>query len=233
MNEKTTPEVFPTITVDTEYGKFVDNLDLDANKITEHLRNSGLTDEQILETNIHFRSKVVGKNNGCLRLGNYNRFTKKVNIFALEFIANNDTPKEVRKEKATDLINNTVVHELEHRIASFDKQQGKANRRYHRKEIFNKRMLGTLGLASLVYYGGTKAYEHIVSTTPSLPIIIGASVIIFMSLNNAERRIFRRQHYLEYRNRPEEIRTHAAADNYEGSLVSLSLKPINSSSINV
>ncbi len=55
------PEVFPKIVVDREYGKFVDYIDLDLQKISDHLRNSGLTDEQILETNINLKSRVPVK----------------------------------------------------------------------------------------------------------------------------------------------------------------------------
>ncbi len=225
MSDETIPEVFPTITVDREYGNFVDDLDLDANKITEHLRNSGLTDEQILQTNIHFRSKVVGRKYGCLRLGNYNKFTKKANIFALEFIANKKIPKEVKEKEAAAVVNETVVHELEHRIASLDKQQAKANRKYHIDETFtNKRMLGMIGVAGLINYGSIQMYTELSNNQPTLPIMIASSLIVFMSINNAEKRIFSRQHYDEYRNRPEELRAENAANNYKDSLISLSLK---------
>ncbi len=74
------PEVFPKIVVDREYGKFVDYIDLDLQKISDHLRNSGLTDEQILETNINLKSRVAGERHLGTNRAKYNRFNNNVNI---------------------------------------------------------------------------------------------------------------------------------------------------------
>ncbi len=219
------PEVFPKIVVDREYGKFVDYIDLDLQKISDHLRNSGLTDEQILETNINLKSRVAGERHLGTNLGKYNRFNNNVNIYALEVLANNKLSEEKKEEFAEGNINHTIVHELEHRIASFDKKQAKENIKYHIKEtVTNLRMLGMLGLASLVYFGGIQSYNQIANTTPPLPVIIGGSVLIFMGMNSLEKNHFRKQHYNEYLNRPEELRAENAANNFNDSLITLKLK---------
>jgi predicted Zn-dependent protease with MMP-like domain len=219
------PEVFPKIVVDREYGKFVDYIDLDLQKVSDHLRNSGLTDEQILETNINLKSRVAGERHLGTNLGKYNRFNNNVNIYALEILANNNLSDEQKDEFAEDIINHTIVHELEHRIASFDKKLAKENRNYHIKEtVTNIRMLGMLGLASLVNFGGLQSYNQITNMAPPLPVIIGGSVLVFMGMNSLEKKFFREQHYNEYLNRPEELRAEKAAKNYKDSLITLTLK---------
>ena len=216
-------DVFPTISVGRKYGELVDNFDLDVGYIVERMREAGLTDEQITETSIHFSDAPSPSEGKYVTHGLHHKKHKAIEVFGADEVELACHSPRFLTEFAQGHLSDTVLHELEHRIANFDKEQQKNNNRYERKiGLLGKRpiafILGGYAVANVI----TNTYSHNLSPAASTASSILVTFCAVFAASRLEKKLFNEQHFNEYVNSPEEQRARATEGEYP-ELVSLSL----------
>jgi hypothetical protein len=203
----------------------VDAVEFDLHSVTHYLQEGGLTDEEIIDTTIELSDlhPRYDENVAGYILGEYNHAERKAIVYAnhLAFDAYVSVPGA--EEKLSEEVNNTLVHELEHRVASLDEEQWAENVRYARDHA-NFRLLMYAGAASV----GAVTANTGSGMTAAASLAVGAIAPLPGMRKLLNRRSVRRGHYLRH---PEEVRCRLAADAYPRDLVFVSSNELDVSGI--
>ena len=210
MELKSKLDVFPTVSVGIGYGELVDNFEPDMLAITDHLRKAGLTDEQIVETKIHFSDECYPREKDKITFGNYNNRKKLITIYGMEeVLVAGYVPDRVEPPELN--IADSLAHELEHRISRFDPEQQKLNRRYEfKKNLVGKRSAITIAMGFLAANAANEAYTHLLRPNPTIGEFLAISLGSCILAMKTERVLFRNQLFNEYLDHPEEKRARSA-----------------------
>jgi len=219
-------QVFPTVAVSSEYGKYVDDIDIDLEKITEYLRAGGLSDEKIMNMSITLAGNT-GRPIGIA--GRYYRTTQAIETFHLVDMqfAYSMGSKKIAQETDTEH-SRTIIHELEHRIASFDKTQQQINQQFL-KRARNKYTLrhAVIPYSGLMAVGASigESAERVMDIGHGTPLAIGITAVGSYLWNKRPNK--RSEAYLfqnVYLKHPEEIRCRTAEEQNSDNIVSSVVK---------
>lgn len=214
MESNSKLDVFPTVSVGVGYSDFVENFEPDMPAITKHLRSAGLTDAQIAETNIHFSDECYPRENGVTTYGNYINKKNLITIYGFEDVLIAGIIPERLEQAPEATITDTLTHELEHRISSFDSEQKKLNKAYERKIYFtSKRAAITMALGAMAAIASTNVYTNFVRPDASLTEIFALSLGASFGIIKAEKSLFKNKKFEEYLNHPDEQRARSAIIN--------------------
>ncbi|MET1032997.1 MAG: hypothetical protein ABWX94_00695 [Candidatus Saccharimonadales bacterium] len=126
--------IVPQVTLGAAYQEFLPDFTVDVSVIVDHLREGGLSDEDITDTSIHFFDEPNISPAGVITHGSYNRFKRSVSIYpeaSLEKIA------EQKRSYGYDVcrdMNINLAHELEHRRVRFNPGIKRQNMFQHVRE---------------------------------------------------------------------------------------------------
>jgi hypothetical protein len=242
------PEVFPVISVDTAYGEVVDSLDVNLAKVVDYLKDGGFSNEEIGQLSIHFSAENMQSEDGLrVTQGNFIKDEQVINLFYLNQLVKNSKCGNPFWDYAENrLMSSTLIHELEHAVATKDEVQQEKNACYDRL-VDEKRhsILGKSAVLSVLSCAGTAAmgaelyYSMAIENHPNIaiPYSVGVAALSLLAGDRAGKAFKKKKltnEYLHevYLNRPEEIRCRkaqeieeAAADATNVSLVNMATKP--------
>jgi hypothetical protein len=222
------PEVFPAISMDKLYGEVVDNFDVDIAKISDYLKNSGLSNEEIEQLSIHFSAESKQDESGNLvTMGNFEKDEQQINIFYLDQLIKTSKYSDPSKDLAqNELMSKTLVHELEHAVSMKDEIQQERNSDYDKSVdnqidmVFKKSaIVGTMSSVATASFGlglryvtAMGNYSHI-----TIPYSMGAGVLslivgTYVMCAFEKRKINDSYWHEVYLNRPEEVRCRNAEE---------------------
>ena len=170
MNEaqlSTVPEVFPTIIVGLEYGNKVTNLDVDIVKVTDLLRDGGVSDEDIMNLTIHISGGAPEQSNHGKEFSTQGYYRHKERLIRLfnatqsnDFIEFEKTLKDSGTynawtesffaDFASREMNETLLHELDHVAAKYSESMQREELDYRTKKKLEYQHVAGITLRGLV-----------------------------------------------------------------------------------
>ena len=245
---KATPDIFPQLSFDTRYGKYVDSIDVDVEKVVQQLREGGLSDEEILNLRINFSTDPImpfDKSIVGLYKPQHNRPRKSSERV---YVAYPDLIKGIQKRsdelgsdqeyldgasrRASNEYSSTLGHELEHAIAARDTEQKLLNKEYRPEAKMDLLVhyipSGRFSLLFAAMLVGAGAYienggDRIPIDNSNAMFIAAAGTAV--ALNGLDSVLQRdKREYSQYRNHPEEKRARAAGAAAPDDLVSIVMK---------
>lgn len=194
------PDIAPTISVDKDYGKYVDLIDFDMQRLTDHMRTGGMTDQDILDTSIVFSAEHPPEGQASTSIyGEYDHRNKTATVYAnyhayLSYM--NESPAGAHVDTVA---NDTLVHEIEHRIASTDENQQQTNARYHHKFVAQRLAAWSAAITSSTV--ASNIFETGLSTPVSIALGTAIPMAALTKFQNRDSAAHQR-----YLNNPEEQR---------------------------
>jgi len=224
--QHTSEEIFPAISVDIAYGKYVDDFEVNTDRITQYLRDGGLDDDQISEISIRFSAEPPKRKGDQVTVGNYRKKDRRITISHGEEIATaHYVFNDERSAEVNDATRDTLVHELEHAVAHHDPEQKAINRKYQRgillsefkHGLIHNRMAGAiaLGLALENFTDMPHAF--------GISMIVGSAAQMYQNHRDSKYHAPTR-HREQYLNNPEEIRAREAASEASADILALTIK---------
>lgn len=235
-------EVFPTVSVDLELGKYVDDIDFDYATLTEYMRGKNFSDDEIADTTIHIsKDELVerSKSNTYTTEGKYYKKKDEIHLYPLPAIKtrqvvktvlnNQSTPSETLNElfvqhlnsSISELYSSTLVHEIEHKVVRYEGGMQEA------KHHTNKQEFKDFSQYMLLFFASNGAFfgaQEIVSTPNPLTVAafgilsIAGSRLAVNKFNSGDRG------HKNYHANPEETRCREAETNGPTDLVQMTLK---------
>jgi len=223
--QHTSEEIFPAISVDIAYGKYVDDFEVNTDRITQYLRDGGLDDDQISEISIRFSAEPPEEDGDRITTGNYAQATRRITVNHSKSIAaipRFDNEESVKK--VNDAARNTLVHELEHAVAYHDPKQQATNAAYRRKILWQEYLRGLRHNYMIGAFAVGIAAEYFTDT----PYVFGASILAGSIAQIRQYRHDSKHHapgrrHQQYLNNPEEIRARNAADAAPADIMSITV----------
>lgn len=126
--------IVPYVTIDAAYQKFLPGFTVDVPVIADHLREGGLSDEDITDTSIHFFDGPNISPAGVITHGSYNRFKRAVSIYPEESLKKIAERRRLDDYDVCPDININLAHELEHRRSHFNPEIKRQNMFQHIRE---------------------------------------------------------------------------------------------------
>lgn len=227
------PDNAPSVSVSIEYGKYVEDFDVDVEGITKYLEERGISDDAIANMEINFSSEQELED-GIVTYGAYNREQDRLTISHASDIQEAarigySVPTEVRNI----FLNKTVIHELEHKIAYHDGETDPETSRYLKNSLlkrFKKPSLTAFATSSAVAYGpvtGEFLSRPDFYGFHPLRILGGAAVASTVLYAMMKRSLARGLSYDEYLAKPEEIRAREAEEKYFNQFVTFKPKYVD------
>lgn len=207
--------------VSTNYGNCVDNFELNLDRLSRHLIKGGFSDELAASLNIFFLDRpAIGnsdKESGLCEFGRYDNKTNTIFVYdqgQLYQAARADSDEE--REKITLAINGTLIHELEHAMASRDEFQKELNQQYR----FDNKLPWQVGIMATAIASGSALEE--LANVPFATAALGLVGLGTASLATSS--IIKKYNHNYYYNSPEERRCRAAVINGPRDLLSINYR---------
>lgn len=142
------PEVAPAISIGIHYGDHVADFEVDVDRINTRLRERGLTDQQIIDTTIIFSDAHPPTSQEGVLYGEYAAQNESVVIYGNyhALSSHSGCAKYAGMEDVQQMLNSTLVHELEHRVAGYDDDLQRENTSYSNRERVKR--LGQISVAT-------------------------------------------------------------------------------------
>lgn len=210
------PEIFPTISMDTELGKYASYANVDMHYFTNRLREGGLSDEEISQLNIHFSAKEdLGNKRGATTQGIYRHPDRSIEVAYHNANEDLDLHEDNTIELAiysSALYSDTLDHEIEHAIAKKDIALQKEDKSYKRR-VLGRRLIrsspviysGVVTAGFTLEFGAHVEYAYLTSFLTALSIVALKKTILRRKFIEIDRK--------EYLKGPEEARARLAGEN--------------------
>lgn len=163
MSSTASPElnVHPIVITDRSLAPYRHTIDVDLGGVTQYLRESGITDKDIMETTIHIKSEFQPRTE-VARHGKYDEKNGVLEIYPNYLFSTANTPAtEPQQKHINKSLSETLACKLEHRIDALHPEQIDAKTFLQRHRTF----VGRMGATALAMGSAFAAEMH----TPSLP----------------------------------------------------------------
>jgi len=251
LPKHSTPDVFPTFSMDRSYSDRLESIDIDLGAITQLMREKGMSDDEIMELSIYITDETMNVDFSSSPVaGRYFRDENKIVLYKLNTFLSSSVVYESSDGKTTaasfdgnamltDRVTKTLVHELEHAILARDEAMIESNEAYvegvieqygEKVSYLKKKRIAQLGGAAVILAGALIARniwdDAAVQVASVLSLPAYAVGVRAHSRRRQKKTItqLKNNKYEIYINRPEEQQARKAADDYDGTLFAITQK---------